>query len=187
MLKRIARAILGDYNIYRIYRADLHDVPPGRPLRYRLSRLTDFDNASDPGVKKLSCIAFGPEACAFGAWDNDALIAVCCVWYGQRYKTSNFWPLADGEAKLIQITVAESHRGRGVAPNLIRFAASEIKSLGFSGLYAKIWRSHTSSISAFERAGWVYVALLIDIYPLGIKRRLRLVRKKNARGRIREH
>jgi RimJ/RimL family protein N-acetyltransferase len=51
---------------------------------------------------------------------------------------------------------------------------------GYRRLYARIWHSNHPSIATFEKAGWAYIALVIEVFPLGLKSPWRLVRRRRA-------
>ena len=73
----------------------------------------------DPSIQELASYK-GGEAFGFEARVDGELAAACWFWAGERYKTGNFWPLRDDEAKLVQIATAERFRGRGIAPGSSR-------------------------------------------------------------------
>lgn len=81
------------------------------------------------------------------------------------------WYGGTDEAKLVQVIVAPTMRGRGAATSLIRFAGASMLHDGFDRLYARIWVTNLPSIRAFERAGWRRIALVLHVYPPWVRRR----------------
>jgi RimJ/RimL family protein N-acetyltransferase len=95
------------------------------------------------------------------------LAGAAALCHGEGYgRLRGFWPLRAGEAKLVQIAVAEEYRGRGYAPMLIRAAAQHLAERGFHRLYARVWHNHRSSMRAFHKAGWEEIALVIVCRPM---------------------
>jgi GNAT superfamily N-acetyltransferase len=176
--RTIARSLF-HYDLYRIYSCKhATAAPPGISDALTLAAIQDpLDPAltSDDDLRRLRGYT-GDEAQAFGAWWEGELAGVCWYWWGALYRTRNFWPLGDGEAKLVQVTVAKPFRGRGIAGQLIAYSAAEMMRRGFGVLYARIWHSHSASIAAFETAGWVPVAFVAEVAVRGFTKRLRVVR-----------
>jgi GNAT superfamily N-acetyltransferase len=178
-MRSLARAVAAvvAHDWYRIYAtgeagasASSSDDLVLRPVH----DLADIEEATDPAIRTLVEYA-GHQAVAFGAWRKEALVAVAWVWWGERYATRDSWPLVAGEAKLVQITVAPSARGQGIAPRLIAYAASQTLARGFSRVYARVWHSHRTSIHAFEKAGWRHVAGFLQFRIRGFRRRFRVI------------
>jgi RimJ/RimL family protein N-acetyltransferase len=184
-LRTILRRLLGDYALYRIYSCSpgmesvaVHDGARFEPL----TSLDPLVQSSDTELRGLAPYA-GREAFGFGAWIGADLAAACWFWVGDRYRQRNFWPLDEGEAKLVQIVTAERHRGRGLARELIRYSTVEMARIGFRRLYARVWHSNEASIRAFERAGWQYIAFVAEAHPFGSRRPARITwRRRSARG-----
>ncbi|MBI3709879.1 MAG: hypothetical protein HY246_19705, partial [Proteobacteria bacterium] len=79
----------------------------------------DLLRSGSPEIRALASYD-GQEAKGFGIVDNGNVVCACWYWYGKRYAQSRgFWPLEDGDAKLVQITTAEDARGRRLARQLI--------------------------------------------------------------------
>jgi ribosomal protein S18 acetylase RimI-like enzyme len=182
-LKRAARWLLGDYELYRIYRLDLAACEPPPDAKVSLRRIVDLGdmaNSTDPEIRSLLAYA-GEGAYGYGAWVDGALACGCWFWAGARYRTRGFWPLEPGEAKLVQITTASRFQGRGLASALIRFASHEMRTEGFRRAYARIWHSNLPSVRLFEGAGWTYTAFVAVVHPFSARRPLRLVRRRMGR------
>jgi GNAT superfamily N-acetyltransferase len=104
---------------------------------------------------RIQALAHDADAWAFGAWVQGELAAVCWLYARETLrKRGGLFRLAPDEAELAQVTTAQSFRGRGVATNLIQYAAWQMGLGGFRKLYAKIWHDNKASVQAFERAGW---------------------------------
>jgi L-amino acid N-acyltransferase YncA len=71
--------------------------------------------------------------------------------------------LPERAAKLVQVTVQGSERGRGIGSELIARSTELVLQQDFDRLYARIWHSNKGSIRAFEKAGWRSVALALGV------------------------
>jgi GNAT superfamily N-acetyltransferase len=183
--RSLARSIC-DYDLYRIY-CSKHATPTQTQADGTL-KLAAIDHSSSLTLSTASELRrlrdyAGNEAQGFGAWLDGELAGSCWYWWGSRYLNRNFWPLSDGEAKLVQITVAAAFRRRGVATRLVEYSAAEMMDRGFSALYARIWHSHTSSMAVFEKAGWAPLAFVAEVAIRGLSRPLRVVRPAGPDGR----
>ena len=176
--KKLARALLGDYAAYQIYSQTRNGALAARPeptvpLRVALVDGFAIDSSLDPLIRDQVGYA-GSESRAYACFDQDRIVAVCFYWFGNRYLTRNFWPLADGEAKLVQIVALPEVRGRGLATRLIKASCNDIMQQGFNRVYARIWHSNAPSLRAFERAGWTRVALVLEVNPFRRPRSIRI-------------
>lgn len=178
LLRKVIHGLFGDYAIYRIYELDLDSpvlVQPAEGVAYQcLNSVESLASASDPDIRRTAGYA-GEEAWGFVAYIRSEPVSVCWIWAGKLYSTRNFWPLKEGEAKMVEIVTAKDSRGRGLAPGLVRFAANHMRTQGFHHLYARIWHNNSASLIAFDKAGWRYCALVVELSPLGKKRPLRYV------------
>lgn len=178
ILKLLAKFLLGEYAVYHIYRcvpAAVEPVPTHVVQGWRFSRVDQAEILSSADRVVLDQIGYcGADSQAYACLEDSRIIGLCFFWWGARYRTRNFWPLAESEAKLVQIIVLPQMRGRGVAAQLVAYAAADMFAQGFSRLYARIWHSHTSSLKAFSRAGWQRIAIVIEAHPLRRKKTLRL-------------
>ncbi|QID16184.1 GNAT family N-acetyltransferase [Nitrogeniibacter mangrovi] len=174
LLKAGARLLLGEYAAYYIYRSPdrAHDALATTD-DVRLLERSAVESCDDE-VIRAQLPYLGDQALAYGGFADDRLAGICIYWYGDRYRTRNFWPLDTGEAKLVQIITTPAARGRGVATTLIAASHAQLLSKGFHQAYARVWHSNTPSLRAFERAGWTRIALVVEINPLRRKRPLRL-------------
>lgn len=175
-IKGLFRRLFGEYSFYHIYgRSCTGEVTASLATGFRLVSVerNEIDNSKDELIVQQAWY-FGDDTCAYACMEGSRIIAVCFFWYGERYRQRNFWPLVDSEAKLVQLIVLPEMRGRGIASSLINFATKDMSRRGFKYLYARIWWSNTPSLHAFERAGWVRVATVIEIYLLDRKKPFRL-------------
>jgi GNAT superfamily N-acetyltransferase len=178
LAKKLARALLGEYSAYYVYAraadgrvlAPSATTPTFRMAQVDVSTLT----ASHDALIREQADYAGQETRAYACFVDDRIVGVCFYWFGRRYLQRNFWPLADGEAKLVQILALPDMRGRGVATQLIEWSWRDMTQQGFHKTYARIWHSNTPSLRAFERAGWARVALVLEINPLKRSRPIRL-------------
>jgi RimJ/RimL family protein N-acetyltransferase len=107
----------------------------------------------------------GDGAVAYACLDDDRVVGLCFYWYGERYRTRNFLPLAKHEAKLVQIITDPAMRGQGVAQKLIAYSSLDMSTRGFKRLLARVWHSNTPSRKAFEHAGWTRNGWVVEIDP----------------------
>lgn len=177
LAKRLARIVLGDYSLYDVYaRSTSGDaaarpaLPPGHEIR--AVDASALRASPDPLVREQAGYA-GHGAYAYAVSADDRIVGVCFYWFGARYRTRNFWPLAEDEAKLVQIWVHPDARGRGLATRLIDDSFDAVAAHGFRRAYARIWHSNTPSRRAFERAGWTRIARVVEVDPLRRKRPFR--------------
>lgn len=154
--------LLGRFGIsYEAYRIVKQPVPaaspafPDSPVTVvEVSDLDQFDTAA-PEVRALRQYA-GTEAIGFLADLDGRVVGGCWYWFGDRYRTRGFIELPPGAAKLVQVTVDATARGMGIAPVLIARSSRAMSARGFTSLYARIWHSHSSSWSAFQKAAWIH-------------------------------
>ena len=179
LLRSLAHSLFGDYAIYRIFRCNTQDcerlvLPAGISVtRIEADELAASD---DESLRALAGYA-GEDAWGFLLSVAGIPATACWFWAGARYQRRNFWPLAEGEAKMVQITTAEHSRGRGYAPLLVESAVAEMGRLGFHTLYARIWHNNTPSLRVFKKAGWSEIALVAEVFPFGRRKPWRLVRR----------
>lgn len=181
LVKKLARLLLGDYAPYYIYSLVPEQAASPQTQEHALDvRLIDDSilESTESPVMREQAGYFGADALGFGCFHEGRLVGLCFYWYGDRYRLQrNFWPLKDGEAKLVQIIVSPEARGRGVATALIERSAGEVAHQGFRTLYARIWHSNVPSLKAFERAGWRRIALVVEINPFRSARPMRFRRR----------
>lgn len=165
--KHVARLLLGDYSVYRLYRcADADASHAGSSPDVREIDAALVSACGDPLLAEQAWYC-GADSQAFGAFDDERLRAVCFYWWGERYRRERaFIALGPGEAKLVQIVTSPSARGRGLARGLIIESTRRMHARGMSTLYARVWHSNHPSRQAFEGAGWQPAGWVVDINPL---------------------
>jgi RimJ/RimL family protein N-acetyltransferase len=187
LITNLAHALLGEYAIYHIYCASGTSgglsSDPGEFSYGPLDRAQV--EASGSSLLRDQIGFLGVGAHAYGCWHEGELVALCVYWFGDRYRTRNFWPLEEGEAKLVQIVVAPQARGKGVASRLIARSRDDMLGRGFRRTYARIWHSNVPSLRAFERAGWGRIATVVEVNPLRLSRPWRI--SASSRGRTPLH
>lgn len=184
LLKKLARLLFGPYAIYHIHSSSpqcgARAAPDSARFRFVELEKSRIESSADRLIREQ--LAYhGSGAHAYGCLDGSEIVAVCYFWHGTAYAKRNFWPLAEREAKLVQIVTTPQMRGRGIASGLILFASDAMFRQGFRRLYARIWHSNTSSLKSFEKAGWIRIATVIEVFPLQAKRAWRIT---FHRGRI---
>jgi GNAT superfamily N-acetyltransferase len=175
----ILRAICREYSYYHVYRFD------GPPLYDCGDLVTPIRAAGEleGEIAELAEYIVGEQSAVFAYKVDGRPVAACCFWWGETYRRlRGFWPVADGEAKLVQIITNSDFRGRGIGSRLIAAASSQMLQRGFTSIYARIWHSNVASQKAFTHAGWCHVANVIECkfrflpdsarirYRLGVRR-----------------
>lgn len=176
ILKKLAGRLIGDYSPYYIYRwtADCGADRLSRKMGFDIRPVEDAQLAASDALIQEQAGYLGKESLAFGCFLDGQLVGVCFYWFGERYKPRGFWLLAQGEAKLVQIVVSPVARGRGVAQKLIQDSSRAMADAGFSSLYARIWHSNEPSLRAFEKAGWLRTAFVLEFTPFWSKKPTRI-------------
>jgi hypothetical protein len=112
MIKQIAKqlvtALWGDYGIYRIYASstDARKQSDPPPDGFRFAPVdADYAKASTDADIVEQAWYFGDGSVAYACLEDSRIVALCFFWYGRRYRTRNFWPLKEGEAKLVPSSV----------------------------------------------------------------------------------
>lgn len=187
LVKKLTHMLLGDYSAYYVYSWAAKGASLSEPRTAAAFRVETIDESaiksSTESLIRDQAGYAGPSSHAYACFDDDRIVGVCFYWFGDRYRKRSFWPLADWEAKLVQIVSLPDMRGRGVATSLIAASCRDIMRKGFSRAYARIWHSNTPSLRAFERAGWTRVALVVEINPLRWSRPIRMRLSSRLLGR----
>jgi ribosomal protein S18 acetylase RimI-like enzyme len=168
---KLLSLVLGEYGIYQVFVDGAGGA--GMPVRTDVT-LAPIDDpqvlARAPDAEIAGLAGYARDGVyGFGAWLAGELAAGC--WYADAGADSqrSTWPIAAGEAKLLQITTAARFRGKGLARALIAHSAAAMRQRGFGPLYARIWHSNAASQSAFRAAGWKRRALVLEFAPFGIE------------------
>ena len=186
VFKQLLHLLFGDYAIFHIYTcASATATSPYSLTNVRftvrevgaaeLARSTDRLISEQAGY-------LGEDSFAFACFDGERIVGVCFYWFGARYKTRNFWPLTEHQAKLVQIITVPEMRGHQVASTLIALSTHAMLGKGFDCNFARIWHSNTPSLRAFKRAGWRYVVTVAEVNPLRVRRPLRFQFKQLKTG-----
>jgi ribosomal protein S18 acetylase RimI-like enzyme len=178
LAKKLARLFFGDYAAYRIYASPASTAASSLASPCPAFRVASVDRLAlqaslDPLMREQSGYA-GSGAQAYACFDGERIVGACFYWFGERYRQRNFWPLAQDEAKLVQIIVLPEMRGHGIASMLVAASWNDMTERGFCRGWARVWHSNTPSSCAFERADWRRVALVIEINPLRLSRSIRV-------------
>lgn len=166
MLKTVARALLGDYAVYKVGRVqpvDLLALPDG--LRMAQVQRAELETAPEPELRD-SAWYLGHEASAFACYEDDRIVALACCWWGERYRRRQSWPLPEPAIKLVHLVTVPKARGRGLAPLLIQHVEAATRAEGRTPLFARVWITNLSSLHAFQKAGWEPMGVLVLINPL---------------------
>lgn len=159
-IQRIAKTLLGPYTIFIILSNELNS---------NLANPAGFDTIP---TGLLTSERTEPEAMQFRYLEEHIQLCTCAVWFGEKYKTRNYWPLKSGECKLISLETSAEARGRGIAPLVLRHATRQMAAQGFNRVYARVWHSNAASLRAFSKAGWRKHAVVIEVFPKGHKIRI---------------
>jgi L-amino acid N-acyltransferase YncA len=184
VIKPLARALVGNYEIYRVFALDLHGPLKDPRNDLRRAGFTPAPVADDEVARarapviRASARYGGPGAQAFALLHDGEIVALEWYWFGATRQQGAFWPFGDDEAESAYVVTAPEFRGQGLAPSVKQFSAIEMRARGFRRAYAKIWHSHHASIGANEKTGFREIALVVDLYPFGSTRRVRWVRRR---------
>jgi GNAT superfamily N-acetyltransferase len=185
MLKRLVRAVVGGYELYRIYRSphlQRDERTHGEPAFLEIVEIHDPRDWAQSQSEDLRALATfcGSESLVLAVRSDDRLVSGAAVWYGDRYRQCRgFWPLNEREAKLVQVTTSHDFRGKGLAPMLIHAVERRLAERGFDRLYARIWHNHHSSLRAFQKLGWSETAFVIVCHPFNRKVRFQIPTGRN--------
>lgn len=174
-LKRLLRAVVRDYEINRVYHRtpvlqDAAALPPGACV---IESRAQFDDSSDARIRDHAWF-FGDKARVYGLYDEGDLVCICAYWFaGHAGLPHRFAELAGDEAVMVDLLTSPKSRGRGHASQLARHAENDLVRLGKRRLVTWVWHNNAPSIRVFEKAGWSYSHLLVEIRPRGMERYLR--------------
>jgi RimJ/RimL family protein N-acetyltransferase len=178
LAKRLMHLLLGDYAVYRIYTRPTDATPlptSARSAGFTVREVSGAEVLESPdSLIRQQAGYLGADCRAFACLDGARIVGICFYWFGARYKTRNFWPLEERQAKLVQVITLPEMRGRDVATTLVSLSAHAMRDKGFDRAFARIWHSNTPSLRAFAKAGWTYVTTVVEVNPLRSRRPLRL-------------
>ena len=134
---KLLKVILGDWSIFDIYYKKLPETS------------TEIDSPYNIKVSSVS-----PEQHKFNLMEGDISLCSLEILWGETYKKRGFITLENNEAKVISVETPVDYRGKGHAVRLLQYCEGFVAKEGIKGLYARIWHSNNSSISAFRKSGW---------------------------------
>ncbi len=172
--KRLVNLVIGPVEVWTVWEKLIDDS--AMPADGAVVPVTAamLQRARDPEIRSLAGYS-APQAVGFGVVEGNVVVCACWYWYGEHYAINRaFWPLAENDAKLVQITTADHRRGCGLATRLIAGSELEMAKRGFRRLYARIWHGHTASERAFRAAGWHRIARVVVFTVPLIRRPVRL-------------
>ena len=169
-LKAIASKLFERYELQRIYRLDLSGVDEAIPeTEYVLRRITQSDVERCPVARIRERAGYGGEhAHGFAVFEGESIVCMSWFWDGERFRDHYLCRPAEREAVMVDLVTVDSHKGRGLAPLLTRFAAAEFKRAGFRTLHTWVWHSNSASIRSFEKAQWTCTAYLVYLKLRGL-------------------
>lgn len=189
-LPRGLALLLGDYELFRIYRCDPAGLPEpdlssfsAQGYEFREVSAAEIASAADDAIRSRLGYC-GENAMVFAVYLRGEAVCVQWFWFGERYRQRNFWPLEAGQAKSVELFTVGEQRGKGLATALKLFSAKRMQEKGFRQLFSRIWHSHTESRRVSERAGWKQVAIVMEFAPFGLGRTIRLVHRTRQARRI---
>ncbi len=182
----LLRAITRDYELWRIYSIATEQCSP-RKEHFDIRPIEDLSILSDvPPEEELGRANMQrPGAIGFGAWSGSELKGVCWFWPGPLLVTRNLGEQACDCAELVDISVARSARGNGIATVLIRHGGHQLYCAGYKRLYAQIWPTNTASMRAFEKAGWEQIAWFLQFRFRFCSKKITLRYRSRNSGRTR--
>lgn len=164
VIKELAGRLVAEYRINWIYVSTAPDKAA------RSAELTEVDEALCALLDKSPTLQVRKAArYARSGLKGLALCEqgkpVCVAHFAEpeQYDRAATWPLAQGEAALMDISTEEAARGKGHAVRLIRQASEYYLGRGYRRLIAFIWWSNQPSVRAFTKAGWKRAGLSIEV------------------------
>lgn len=186
-LKRIARRLAGRYGIYRVFTVDLwaslRDPRDGLTRAgFTVCAVTAEGVAGARADVIRDAARFGgPGSQAFAILRDGEIVALVWYWFGEHRRREAFWSLGDRETESAYVVTVPELRGQGLAQRVKEYSAIEMRERGFRTAYSKVWHSHRASIRANQKSGFRELALVVDLYPFGSRRRFRWVRRRHFR------
>lgn len=180
ILARLRRAGF-NYTCFKVFTLPLNATTVDRigalPAGYRFAEPSPSDLQACPFAELRDCQKYGgADAQMFGIFrDDGVLVCVQCIWFGERYRQSEFWPIEGNAAVSMHLVTAASEQGRGLATSLKLHSARQMSERGFSRLYSRIWWTNASSLRVSEKAGWSRVATILEVFLPWARRPIRWV------------
>lgn len=181
--KRVLGMVIGDYEIWRIYQRDLTtqeatDLSEYYKNGYEFREVSqaEIQASADDEIRSRAFYA-GDDAYSYAVLRDGQIISVEFLWFGDRYRQRNFWPLEEKQAKAVETFTTAAYRGRGLATALKIFADGNLKKMGYTDLFSRVWYTNKSSCRMNEKAGWKNAALVATFKPFRLKWTVRLVHR----------
>lgn len=174
LLKRGLRMIFDDYELNRIYYVDLDTTSAGKggatsdgTVIRRLESPREYASSPDGRIRDHAWY-YHQYAQAYGLFEGDALMCVCCFWTkGHPQMPQRFSSLEHSEAVMVDLLTAPQSRSKGYALAVTRFAERDLRSRGYTKLWTWVWHSNAASIRVFTKAGWSYSHFLAEFRVRG--------------------
>ncbi len=181
-MKKIAKYVLKrvfkEYQINRIYSRDISGKLPDAisPTGIQVGPIEKKEMillSSDTRIKEHAYYA-GDHAHGYGIWEDDDLVCMCWFWgAGHERIPGRFASLQPDEAIMVDLLTTEKCRGRGYAVLISQYAEKNLAAAGINQLWTWVWHNNSPSIRVFEKLGWVYRGILVEVKFAGIKDFLR--------------
>ena len=186
LIKLCANFLLGDYQIFRVFRIDVEDLVAvdisnylAQGYVFREVTAEELSASGDDSIRSRAHYG-GQDAIAFAVCDKSEIVCLQWYWFGDRYRTRNFWPLKKDEAKSVELFTRPTYRRAGLATALKLYSAERMKDKGFHHLFSRVWYTHLASRRVSEKAGWQNVAIVGEFHPFGLRKKIRLVRRLDS-------
>ena len=177
IFKYLSALVFRKYALSRIYVLDLaHYKPRPTPAGLDCRRISREDVETCAVARIRDRAGYGGEnSDGFAVYDNGSIVCMCWFWNEHRFQEP-LWSLRHGEVIMVDLLTLDSHRGQGLAPALTNYAANEFKKDGKRRLVTWVWHSNDPSIRSFAKAGWSFIAFVIEIQFRGTHRVSRFCR-----------
>lgn len=174
-LKRAAGLLVAEYRINWIYAGSTADGGEPADTVQPVDKAVCEQLARSPTLQMRKAAAYANSGLA-GLALIDGGVPVCVAHFATpaQYQRTGTWPLASGEAALMDIATEDAQRGKGYAVRLIRQATTHFRAAGHDRLIAFIWWSNQPSIRAFTKAGWRRIGISVELRRADRWRALRI-------------
>jgi RimJ/RimL family protein N-acetyltransferase len=171
LLRAIGQSVFGAYQINRLYQLD---STPGYPKaapelefgEIGPREIKDLRAHEQQSVRKSAGYA-GEGMHGFYVRHQGELASVAFYAEHSVFENEVVVPLRPSEAGLVELITLPEHRGKGMAPLVISYASAAMFERGFSPLVSWLWWTNSASQRAFEKAGWRFIGMSVQLYPFG--------------------
>jgi GNAT superfamily N-acetyltransferase len=171
LAKRCAKAVLGDYALYRIFRLPLGDMSAYGSTATEVS----FLGLHDAGAPVIATSAFAhtswygsPEGIGYIAIASARIVGVNWYWPGTRGASQVAHVLRSDEVVSAHLEVSENLRGMGVGRALKAYAAQRLREEGYEAVISRVWHNNHSSIRVNKQLGSQQIGWTVQVEPLGL-------------------